>query len=772
MPDFDDAKMTDSTSDLHADTSFEAEESTQNTEATTVQDNPVVDCEHIDVHVEDELAGEDDLQEEDALAEEEETPADEEAGVAFADLGLPEEILDAVTRMGFTTPTPIQAEAIPALLELNDVVGIAQTGTGKTAAFALPMLAIVDAQERGVQALVLAPTRELAMQSAQAIDDFASMTRGLDVVPVYGGSPYGPQISALKRGAQVVVGTPGRIIDLIEKGALDLSQIRMLVLDEADEMLRMGFAEDVEKITASAPEDRLTALFSATMPPAIERIANTHLKNPVRIAVSEESSTVDTIHQTYAVVPFKHKLGALTRVLATRAQHIAEGQEDADAAIVFVRTRVDVEEVSLEMSARGFRAAGISGDVAQTERERMVERLRAGTLDVLVATDVAARGLDVERISLVVNFDVPREPEAYVHRIGRTGRAGREGRCLTFFTPREHGRLRRIEKLTGTRMEEVQIPSPAAVSEFRATRLLEGLNARIEKGRLELYKGLLEKASEEGDNSILDLAAALMANAVGDDGPKPRVVKDSRPKRSKDEGELDESGEFLGASFEGRDKDRPLKAGRDSSRRRAPKSLGSAVRYRVEVGKKDHVKPGSIVGAIAGEGGVEGRDIGHIEIFPSFSLVEISGELSEDQLSRIGRGYVQGRPLRIRVDEGPGKGRAERERSFDKARRFDRSERERAKREYPRRYEKREGFTGADRDRDHDGRRGLKDRKRHADQKAERFENRRGIRGERASSRFRDEERRERFDRGASQRRFGKKDREKHGGREFGQRDR
>ena len=356
--------------------------------------------------------------------------ADEaEDGVTFADLGLPDDILAAITDMGFVTPTPIQAEAIPALLDLRDVVGIAQTGTGKTAAFGLPLLALMDVDEKDVQALVLAPTRELAMQSAQAITDFAARTKNLDVVPVYGGSPYGPQISALKRGAQVVVGTPGRVIDLIEKGALDLSNVRMLVLDEADEMLRMGFAEDVETITASAPEDRLTALFSATMPAAIEKIAATHLNNPLKIAVSEESSTVDTIHQTYAVVPYKHKIGALSRVLATRAQH--QASEDSDAAIVFVRTRMDVEEISLELSGRGFRAAGISGDVAQTERERMVERLRSGALDVLVATDVAARGLDVERIGLVVNFDVPREPEAYVHRIGRTGRAGREGRSLT-----------------------------------------------------------------------------------------------------------------------------------------------------------------------------------------------------------------------------------------------------------------------------------------------------------------------------------------------------
>ncbi len=628
----------------------------------------------------------------------EEKTDDSAESVTFADLGLPEEILAAVTSMGFVTPTPIQAAAIPALLELRDVVGIAQTGTGKTAAFGLPMLAIVDAEESGVQALVLAPTRELAMQSAQAIEDFASRTRGLVVVPVYGGSPYGPQISALKRGAQVVVGTPGRVIDLIEKGALDLSSVRMLVLDEADEMLRMGFAEDVETITSEVPEDRVTALFSATMPATIERIAQTHLTDPVKVAVSEESSTVDTIYQTYAVVPYKHKIGALSRVLATRAQHIAEGQEESDAAIVFVRTRADVEEISLEMSARGFRAAGISGDVAQAERERMVERLRSGSLDVLIATDVAARGLDVERISLVVNFDVPREPEAYVHRIGRTGRAGRQGRSLTFFTPREHSRLKRIERLTGTLMEEVSIPSPAAVSEFRASRVLQTLPARIEKGRLEMYRELLEAAARSEALELVDFAAALMAHAVGDDGPRPRIEKKRAKNRSHDEGEVDETGEFIAASFAGqRDKDRPLRPGRDSAKRRSSGRplRGTAVKYRVEVGKKDRVKPGSIVGAIAGEGGIDGRDVGHIEIYPTFSLVEITADLSKEQLDKIGRGYVQGRPLRIRVDEGPGARRAERP---DTAQRYDRSgrpPRDREEREYARRYEKRESCDEA-----------------------------------------------------------------------------
>src|SRR5690606_2674578 len=352
-------------------------------------------------------------------------PARPETG--FAGLGLPESLLSAVVELGFTTPTDIQTEAIPLLLAGRDVVGAAQTGTGKTAAFGLPLLAAVDPGVRAVQALVLAPTRELAIQVSDAISSFARHLRGLHVLPIYGGSSFVPQLRGLRDGAQVVVGTPGRVMDLMERGSLDLSGVRFLVLDEADEMLRMGFAEDVEQIAAKVPAVRRTALFSATMPAAIKKVAATHLTDPVRVSVTPASSTVSNIEQTYAVVPFRHKTGALARVLAV---------SDADAAIVFVRTKSAADEVAIELAGRGIQAAAISGDVAQRDRERLIDRLRAGTLDVLVATDVAARGLDVERIGLVVNFDVPRETETYVHRIGRTGRAGRSGRALTFLTPR------------------------------------------------------------------------------------------------------------------------------------------------------------------------------------------------------------------------------------------------------------------------------------------------------------------------------------------------
>lgn len=569
----------------------------------------------------------------------------------FADLGLPADLLRAVTDMGFETPTAIQREAIPVLLAGQDVVGVAQTGTGKTAAFGLPLLDAVDAKDGRVQAIALAPTRELALQSAEALTDMASRSRGLDIVAVYGGAPYGPQIGALKAGAQVVVGTPGRIIDLIDKGALSLEAVRYFVLDEADEMLRMGFAEDVDTIAETIPEDRRTALFSATMPPAIEDVARRHLHNPVRIAVSRQSSTVDTVHQAYAVVPFRHKIGAVSRVLAVT---------EAEAAIVFVRTKSTAEDVAIELAGRGIQAAAISGDVPQRERERLVERLRAGTLDVLVATDVAARGLDVDRIGLVVNFDVPREAEAYVHRIGRTGRAGRSGEAITFLTPKEKGKLRQIERLTGTRLEEITLPSPADVSRHRAVKLLAKAEQRHERGRLELYRELIASAVTEQGVELEELTATLLALSVGDAGPKTWQERREEPRtKIRREVMVDEEGTFLSATFEGgRDKprrERPEgKPGAARGGRRAEEGTGTT--YRVEVGHRDRVLPGAIVGAIANEAGISGSDIGRIDILQSFSLVEVHTPLSQEQLEVLKHATFGGRELRMRVDQGPGGG--------------------------------------------------------------------------------------------------------------------
>jgi ATP-dependent RNA helicase DeaD len=566
----------------------------------------------------------------------------ETASTTFADLDLPAPLRAAVEELGFTTPTAIQEQAIPALLAGRDITGVAQTGTGKTAAFGLPLLAAVDPDLREVQAVVLAPTRELAMQVADALESFARRMPGLQVLPVYGGSPYLPQQRALKGGAQVVVGTPGRIIDHLDRGSLKLDSIRFLVLDEADEMLRMGFAEDVDRIASATPATKQVALFSATMPAGIRRVAAQHLTNPVEITVSRQSSTVTSVEQTYAVVPFRHKAGALARVLAVT---------EADAAIVFVRTRSAAEDVAVSLVERGVAAAYISGDVAQGDREKIVERVRSGAINVLVATDVAARGLDIERIGLVVNFDVPGEPEAYVHRIGRTGRAGRTGEALTFVTPNEQGKLRSIERTTRQQLRQIEIPSPADVSAHRVTQLLGRVPARRELGRLDLYRtAAAEFLAAHPDVDTADLVAVLAALAVGDEGPAPRPT---------DGDDLDDalSRAHLTPERGARTGSDPR---RDGARSARPSAGSGAPRYRVAVGETHGAQPGAIVGALTNEGGLTGKDLGKIDIFSTFSLVEIPGGLSPEAFDRIGRARVAGRPLRIRVDEGPRGARPER----------------------------------------------------------------------------------------------------------------
>ncbi|WP_422117351.1 DEAD/DEAH box helicase [Brachybacterium sp. UNK5269] len=530
------------------------------------------------------------------------------------------------------------------------MIGVAQTGTGKTAAFGLPLLAAIDPSLREVQGLVLAPTRELAMQVADAISSFATAIGGLDVIALYGGSPYGPQERALARGAQVVVGTPGRVMDHMKRTNLRLDTIRFAVLDEADEMLRMGFAEDVEEILSHSPASRQVALFSATMPSAIQRVAQTHMKDPVQVSVSRQASTVKSVHQTYAVVPFRHRTGALARVLAT---------SEAEAAIVFVRTRAAAEEVGSALIARGLIAASISGDVPQKDREKIVERLRDGSLQVLVATDVAARGLDVERIGLVVNFDVPREPEAYVHRVGRTGRAGRSGEALTFIGPHERRALKNIERVTKQTLEEAVIPSPRDVSKHRLASLLTKVPERIERGRLELYRELIAEFVAEKEIDPLELAAVLGAMTVGDDGP----------------GTATEEEEFSGATLSSGD-DR-ARGDRDRAPRgEAAQTERGYTSYKVAVGHTHGARPPGIVGAITGEGGLHGKDIGKIQIFPSFSLVQIRGSLSQEQMDRISRARVGGRELRIGPDSGPRGARAPRRDGERPFRRDDRPRRD------------------------------------------------------------------------------------------------
>nr|WP_205687365.1 DEAD/DEAH box helicase [Cellulomonas endophytica] len=570
-------------------------------------------------------------------------PVEPVAG-GFDALGLPPELLDAVLDLGFVTPSLIQAQALPALLAGRDVVGVAQTGTGKTAAFGLPLLAAVDPEVKAVQAIVLTPTRELALQVADAITTFAAKVSGLDVVAVYGGAPFLPQKRALERGAQVVVGTPGRVLDHLDRRSLDLSGVRYLVLDEADEMLRMGFAEDVERVLGSTPRERQVALFSATMPPAIRRVANEHLRDPLEITVARQSSTVTSVEQAFAVVPHRHKAGALARVLAV---------SDADAAIVFVRTRDAAEEIGTALVSRGIKAAHISGDVAQADREKLVERLRSGALDVLVATDVAARGLDVERIGLVVNLDVPREAETYVHRIGRTGRAGRSGKALTFVTPAEQSRLRNIERTTRVPLTPMTIPTPAEVSAYRAGALLARVDERRERGRLDAARGAVEAfLAEHPEADPVELLAVVAALAVGDEGPEARPAEGDdlddalarvhmTPERTRTEGRPRHEG------------DRPRRehgtvAGRPE--RRHPSA--TATRYRVAVGHRDGLQPGALVGALTGEGGLTGKDVGKIDIFGAFALVDIDN-LTPEGIERLARTRVAGRPLQLRPDAGP-----------------------------------------------------------------------------------------------------------------------
>ncbi|MDR0483088.1 MAG: DEAD/DEAH box helicase [Cellulomonadaceae bacterium] len=652
-------------------------------------------------------------------------PEDNQTSVTFDDLGLPESLRTAVSDLGYTDPTAIQAGAIPALLAGHDIIGVAQTGTGKTAAFALPLLNTVDVARPVVQALVLTPTRELAIQVAEAIQEYAHTIDGLRVLPVYGGAPYPPQIRALRDGVHVVVGTPGRVMDHMDRGALDLSDATFLVLDEGDEMLRMGFAEDVETIFAGAPTERQVALFSATMPPAIRRIADAHLTDPVNISVTPQASTVDTVVQTYAVVPFRHKMGAVTRVLSTT---------DAEATIVFCRTRAAAEEVGSALVERGIAAATISGDVPQKERERIVERLRSGALDVLVATDVAARGLDVDRVGLVINFDLPREPEAYVHRVGRTGRAGRSGVALSFINPHERGKLKHIENTIKMHLDEVDIPSPRDVSAHKAAAVLAQVPARVANGRLDLYADLVRTALNSDDDAAgtgasgtdatvsdpLELAAALLALAVGDDGPRLRREQEEyeaeaeRTRAARQARELRaaaadqrrgdradrwaERGDRRGERPErvrtervgdrgarGSDRfsdrysdgyaDRPdrrtshdASAGPRSTRGAGIRRPAQGTRYRVSVGHKDGVNPGGIVGAITGEGGLSGADIGKIDIFPTFSLVDVLVPLDKDQMKRIAKAPVAGRALRITPDKGAPTGF--REPKFGESKRF------------------------------------------------------------------------------------------------------
>jgi ATP-dependent RNA helicase DeaD len=557
-----------------------------------------------------------------------------QAQMTFAELGLDPAVLKAVAGLGYETPSRIQAATIPSLLEGRHVVGLAQTGTGKTAAFALPLLSQLDMDQvrqsgRAPQALVLAPTRELALQVSEAFEAYAAHLKGVNVLPIYGGQGYGVQLSALRRGVDVVVGTPGRVMDHLEKGTLDLTQLRFLVLDEADEMLKMGFAEDVETILADTPADKHVALFSATMPAQIRRISKKYLTDPVEVTVKNKTTTSANINQRYLIVSYPQKVDALTRILEV---------ENFEAMIVFVRTKNETELLAEKLRARGLSAMAINGDVPQNVRERTVNQLKAGKLDILVATDVAARGLDVERISHVVNYDIPTDTESYVHRIGRTGRAGRHGESIAFVTPRERHLLRAIEKATRQPLTQMQLPTVDDINSTRLSRFDDAITEALGGDRVEFFRDVVAHYVNEHNVPEIDVAAALAVVLQGDE-PLLLEERDERP-----------------ASFREDRTSRGERGDRPERPRRGRNDQPMAT-YRIAVGKRHKVEPRQIVGALANEGGLSRGDFGYISIKPDFSLVELPVDLPAGTLDRLAGTRISGKLIEIRPDSGPPRGR-------------------------------------------------------------------------------------------------------------------
>ncbi|MDP3841092.1 MAG: DEAD/DEAH box helicase [Oxalobacteraceae bacterium] len=569
----------------------------------------------------------------------------------FADLNLSAPLLRVLQELGYELPSPIQAATIPILLDNRDVLGQAQTGTGKTAAFALPILSRIDLKQSTPQALVLAPTRELAIQVAEAFQRYASHIPGFHVLPIYGGQSYGAQLSALRRGVHVVVGTPGRVIDHLDKGSLDLSKLKTLVLDEADEMLRMGFIDDVERILQETPETRQTALFSATMPSAIKRIAQTYLRNPTEVTIAAKTGTADNIRQRYWLVSGMHKLDALTRILEA---------ETFDGMIIFSRTKLGTEELAGKLQARGFSAAAINGDIQQQQRERTIGQLKSGEIDILVATDVAARGLDVERISHVINYDVPHDPESYTHRIGRTGRAGRSGEAILFITPRERNLLKAIERATRQPISPLELPTVQVVNDVRIAKFKEQITDTLALGELDIFTSLIEEYERERNVPALEIAAALAKMARGNVplllDKKQRETQaapswsDERPARAArfDRPERQERPERSDRTDRA---ERPAAPRKERSDRPADVGMQS---FRIEVGHAHGVKPGNIVGAIANEAGLESRHIGRIDIQDDYSTLDLPADMPKELLEHLKTVWVAGQQLRIsRAGEQP-----------------------------------------------------------------------------------------------------------------------
>ena len=547
-----------------------------------------------------------------------------ETKMTFKDLGLPEFILNAVSDLGFETPSPIQQICIPHLLEGRDVLGMAQTGSGKTAAFSLPILAQIDPTEKHPQLLVMAPTRELAIQVADACEQFVKYAKGINIVTLYGGQRYDIQLRALKQGAQVVVGTPGRILDHLRRGTLSLAELKAIVLDEADEMLRMGFIDDVETVMAELPEHHQTALFSATMPEPIRRITKRFMNDPQEVKIKATQQSAPDIAQSCWYVHGFRKNEALLRFLEV---------EDFDAAIIFTRTKTGTLDVTELLEKHGFRAAALNGDMTQQLREQTLDRLRSGSLDIVVATDVAARGIDIERISLVVNYDIPLDAESYVHRIGRTGRAGRSGRALLFVEPRERRLLRNVEHLIKKNIEEVELPNHEVLQACRRKKFKDKITAQLEHHDLDLYRELLEDMFT-ADQSQEDIAAAMMMLLQGKQKlilpPDPVVDKKARRDRSE----------------RGDRRENP----RSAERRGERKGYGNPQPmdlYRIEVGRGDGVEVRHIVGAIANEGDINSRYIGHIKLYDDYSTIELPQGMPKELLQQFAKTRVLNKQMRM-----------------------------------------------------------------------------------------------------------------------------
>jgi ATP-dependent RNA helicase DeaD len=552
---------------------------------------------------------------------------------AFMDLGLSDAVLSALADVGYESPSPIQAATIPVLLSGADILGQAQTGTGKTAAFALPILSKLDLAQKEPQALVLVPTRELALQVAEAFQKYAAHLRGFHVMPIYGGQSYTPQLNALKRGTHVIVGTPGRVMDHLERGTLSLQGVRFVVLDEADEMLQMGFVDAIDSILSQAPAKRQVALFCATMAPQIRRIAQRHLRAPQEITIKSKTATATDIRQRYWVVSGMHKLDALTRILEV---------ESFDAMLVFVRTKQSTVELAEKLQARGFAAAALNGDLQQSQRERTVAQLKAGQIDILVATDVAARGLDVERIGHVVNFDVPYDPESYVHRIGRTGRAGRSGEAILFIAPRERNMLHAIERATRQPIETMTLPTIDDVNAKRVAKFKERIAATLTSEAATVYRAVVEEFAHETGVDIVAVAAALAQLAQG---KTPLLLNAKRAAAEEDKAHAHERAHA---------RERP-DAGAGEPRRRARGSrFDPQEMYRLAVGSVHGVQPGNIVGAIANEAKLDGSQINGIDIRGDHSFVRLPEDMPPAVIARLQRVRVKGQLLSIsRVERRP-----------------------------------------------------------------------------------------------------------------------